>query len=356
MDLRINLIPVVSDTQVVLRNIEDLNLTNVSNPEKVVSGYITGSRGFQVSPDDVVLSNLSGLPLFGDDGYPGILSRVLSDSDGNVNFSVRFQLVGTLPKYIYIGFDSIVREYASEFSVTNDTTGDTMYISGNTRTFVHLNIATISSPRSSIFTLNITKWSKPNASIRLTTISVTPTIRLTTRDIKSASWSENKLDDNMELVPGVCEQYADIEFYDRDGVATFLAREDALIDKYKIELVIDDVVENTYITQDWDVDTSNSIFTLRGTDYYYLFSKVKVEAQVVKDRSLVEMIRWIFGVVGVPFRLKNFSSGELITPNSWFYTSTVGEILEKICNAFALRIYWLNDKYVVEELWPGWTT
>ncbi len=354
MNIRINLIPVVSDTQVILLNQSDLDLSNVSDANRVVTGYISGSGGFQLSTDSVELSNLQGIPLFGEQGYPGILSRTLSDDNGATSFKVDFIFEGVLPNHIYIGFDNVVHEYALDFTLTNAASDNTIHVSNNKSTFLRLDISKLIMPSNNLFTLHITKWSKPNSSIRLTSLSVTPAIQLTTRDIITSEWSENMLDVDMEKNPGVCEQYADIRFYDRSGVVTTLAQQDEIRDKYKIEILVNDNVENTYMSQDWDVDTDDSIFLLKGADYYYLFSGIKVPAQNVKDRSLNEMLTWIFDIIGVPWSWGTFNLADpdtLVTPDSWFYASTVGEILQKLCNAFALRIYWLCDKYVVEGLW-----
>ena len=355
MDLKIILQPLKTETIVSVYDEDNLQVNNISSTQRLTTSGLSGGRGFVLSAADINESLLDdNNVLFGSDGYPGIMSTGTTGGHGNIDFCVYFQFSGLLPNYLYVGFDSVLGEYATDFDLGNLTKGKSIYIRNNKKVLQRVDIDSILGSEDHVYYIRIHQWSKANTQVKLSMLGVCPQLVFNTRDIKNAEWSESAFADDVELSPGICEQYAELELYDRTGILTDLAKSALLTDSYEILISVNDDIVNTYAIRDWDVDTDNSLFSLKGADYYYQFSNIKIEPQSVADRTVKDMLDFAFDAAQKPYQWFSGSThkpSDIHTPNSWFAASTVGEFLEKVCNAFALRIYWIKDAYYIREVW-----
>lgn len=354
MELQVNVVPISSDSPIKILEDASLILANVSNIKQVTSGHFSGSSGFQLSSDTTTLSRLNGNTLFGISGYPGILSREMSDANGNINVKVVMILENTTFTNMCIGFDNVTREHAVNFMLSSNTKSGVISINNNKKTLVYVDIQSIvDNTKENTLTLTITKWSKPNASVRITLLGQR-FLQLTANDLISVEWSEKMLDDNMEQAPGMCEQFADIQFYDRTDSMIKLIEQDQLVNNYTVEILIDNVLVNTYLVIDWDCDTNNSTYTLKCADFYSKFENIELPAQSVKDRTVYNWLSIVFDAAGVTWSSSGIGSEtwKIVTlPNSWSSIGTLGSLLQKICSAYGLRVYWLRGEYIVRSLW-----
>lgn len=338
-------------------------LINVSNVDAVIEGVSDGYKGFHISPYySRKMSTLDGTyNLYPSSGYPGIITKEISDADGVCDISVPFHLDGTSPQNLYLNFDSVAGEYAVDFTLTNSETFYTIDVTGNTSTSWIFDLTQLQLPATLsdvTFTLLITKWSRPHASIKITRLSPYYILVYTGRDLKSVVASENLLNAQMNITPGICEQYANITVYDRRGILRNFARLNQLSQDYIATIsAVDDVNGDTYelgnyIIADWILESTSSTVGITCRDQSYRFEKIRIERSSVADRSLDDLLGEFFAEAkGVSWRYLDVETRarceQIIVPNSWYLASDLYTMLNKLCALGMLRIYWYIDTFVV---------
>lgn len=335
---------------------------NVANPDVVVENTSKGFKGFQLSEArNNLVSTLGGdYAAYPATGYQGVITQELSGSDGSCNIEITFTLRGALPENLYIQFDAAAKEYASDFTLSNDYNSKTITRSSNTDILVILPLAALKLPdtlNNVVFTLTITKWSKANASIKITRLSTYWLAVYTGNTLKSFSCSENLFDSQMQLQPGICEQYADIVIYDRDNILHEFALDEKLTADYPVSIYAKD--ENateydlgTYIASDFDISATSSQVTVTCRDRAYLFEKIDISRVAIADRTLEDFIAILFAQAKNMFY--RYQDSETLgrcqnikVPDSWYLASDLYTMLTKVCALGMLRIYWYIDTFVI---------
>ena len=322
-----------------------------------------GAAGFQLSPDDGhIVSKLNGSKKpFASSGYPGVCTRELTGINGTCNVAIPFKMTGKAPENLYINFDAVANEYAIAFSLTNSANANVIIVTDNKETFVALPLASLALPEvlaNVEFTLRITKWSIANASVKLTLLSMYNYIIYDGKDLQSVSLSENLFDSQMQIVPGICEQYADIKVYDRNNVLRKLAANNKLHSDYLVNiLAIDDTNAathqmGTYIVSDWNFDGISSNVGITCRDKSYLFEKIDIERSTIADRTLDELLNILFSQASnLPWKYQDDDTrawcASIHVPNSWYLASDLYTMLNKVCALGMLRIYWYVNAFVV---------
>lgn len=334
---------------------------NVANSDAVIEGLSRGTRGFQLSTStDNPVSKLDGnATAFPSTGYAGIITSELSADDGTCDISIPFTLTGNAPENLYIEFDSIAKEYATDLLLTNNYNDYSTAISDNKETLLIIPLAELRLPtalQDVQFTLNIRKWSKGNASIKVTRLATYYVATYTGRDIISTDNSENSFDSQMQITPGICEQYIDIQLYDRSGVLRAFARSGKLTPDYTISITAldnDDIYEmGNYIVSEWSLSSTSSVVGVSGRDKSYLFEKINTKRSTIADRTLDDLIVILFAQASnVPWRYQDAETQErcqsILIPNNWYLASNLYTMLDKICALGMLRIYWFIDAFII---------
>lgn len=336
---------------------------NVSNSSAVDEGLSNGARGFQLSASvDKPISTLDGSARpFPAIGYQGIITSDLSGDDGSCLIKIPFTLSGNRPENLYINFDGVAKEWAVDFNIYTSVSEYTIECTDNTNAFLVLPLAQLQLPEAldnADFTLVITKWSKPNASIRITRLSTYYMATYNGKDIISTANSENLLDSQMQISPGICEQYADIQLYDRENVLRTFAVTSKLSSDYVLGLFAhDDTTDTTfdmgnYIISDWHFDGISSHVGVTGRDKSYLFEKINIERSTIANRTLDELINILFAqAAGMPWRYQDEETRlrctQITIPDNWYLASNLYKMLNKICALGMLRIYWYIDTFVI---------
>lgn len=337
--------------------------TNVSNSNAVVEGLSSGYKGFQLTANNAnPISRLDGSTrLYPDTGYSGLITEELSGADGSCDTVVPFILTGNVPENLYLNFDSVTKEYAVDFTITNNVTSYAITVTNNTSVLLVLPLKDLNLPvalSNAIFTLRITKWSKPNSSIKITRLSTYYLAIYTGTDLKSVANSENLLDSQMQVTSGICEQYADVSVYDRYGVLRKFALTNKLTPDHVLSIsAIDDAngfsyEMGSYIISDWNFDSISSTVGITCRDKSYLFEKINIERSVIADRTLDELINILFAQAsGMSWRYQDSETQArckaIVIPNSWYQASDLYTMLNKICALGMLRIYWYIDAFIV---------
>ena len=340
-------------------------LINVSDTDDVFNTPSMGYKGFQLSPDKhTKVSTLDGtFGLYPKKGYSGVITRKISDANGVFDTPpvIEFFLFGFSFDNLYIIFDQASNEYARLFTLSIDGTD---YIINNTSPFCTLDLKNYIFPNiTSLHTvaIRITRWSRAFASAKVTYISCAYAEVFPSNSIDNLSCSENALNSQTIVQPGIVEQYADISLYDRYGRLHIAAKEDKLLTNADVRIIAiaeDDTQEvlGTYKVSNWDIETDDSIVQLSATDPSVNFDKIRVEDVPVKYRTVHDMLTLLFGYIdGYSWRYDDYTTQlycqEITTPNHWFKSDYLDKMFQKVCTLGMLRIYWYNDTFIVMRCW-----
>lgn len=341
--------------------------TNMSNYTKVLTDGSRGFKGFQLSASSSAKTSTLGNAcyMYPETGYPGLITQAMSAGDKTVSMGdVEFYMYGEVPSTLYVSFDPTCREYATSFTLANSQNSTTISIVNNVNCTVSIPLASMNLTDISegiLMTLSITKWNVAYASIKITRISTYYVGTTFGSDLKDFSCSENLFNSQMEVQPGICEQYADLKIYDRSNIIHQLALEGKLSDGGKITLfAIDDSTQTThelgtYSIDTWDVPATSSTVSVTCKDKSILFEKINISSLPVTTRSVDNMLDILFIQAGLPWDYIDSTTllycMSIVTPDSWFYMSSLYELLNKVCALGMLRIYWYIDKFIVARCW-----
>lgn len=336
---------------------------NVSNNEQVKSGNSMGYKGFQLSPSDKTrtISTLNGdYRMFGATGYPGISTQTISDT--SCVFAVPPVLVLRFYTYdiskIYIAFDRVLKEYATDITLIIDGEGSWTLTNDSAMMSVDLSdYIAINTQQTYVVRVQLNKWSVPNASAKITYIGLDFNDAFTDNALKEFTCSENALNSQMYVQPGIIAQFANISIYDRYGSLHFAAKEMLIQQGADIEISAisdeDDSVTllGAYVATNCDIRGEDRVVKIDCTDPSINFDKIYVDNLRVKDRSLHDMLTELFVYIKYPWKYQDAATQTycecIITPNSWFSADTFEKQLQKVCNLGLLRIYWSNGTFVV---------
>lgn len=341
-----------------------INVSNYDILDPMWEQIVPGVKGFQLSESsDNIVSTLDGsYGLFpGLNSYEniGIITRAISGSDGSFQtpVDIKFILRGSGNKCLYICFDKASGEYAQEVDFK---IGDLSTHISNDSVFMPISLKEyeeyLDDYDGVVVTLNVTKWSKPNSSIKISYIGCHYNDTFYENTIKSFECSEHALGSQMRVQPGIVEQYADISLYDKYNTLHRLA-EINLFDceaEVSIDVCYDDVIQNLgrYTSKDWSVQL-DPIVKLQCTDSMSRFENIFINGLNINFRSLDDLIRAVFA------KIPDFEWSYLdidtymycksiLLPNNWVSPDKLLNIINKICAVGMLRIYFhLNYFYVM---------
>lgn len=169
--------------------------------------------------------------------------------------------------------------------------------------------------------------------------------------------SENMTDSNLNVTPGVCEQYSEISLYDRSNFLHERAYEgktdDAKIECYFIDNEGTETILGTYYSSEWNIDGDNKVVKVKGRDKTYILDGVSIPGLDRNGtKTLHQLITLLFqnmhdyawAYLDEDTRTR---CNAISIPNCWFNTSSLRDILDKICYLGMLRIFFLNDIFYV---------
>ena len=338
---------------------------NVSHIEKIFENTTyKGFKGFHFAgtPGEWPADASGAYHYYPDEGYQGYISQALSNSSGSFipPISISFQLLGSAPNEVFIQFDAVCNEFAKDMVVTNSLNSNTMFVSNNSY-ICRIKLSDMQMPETDseyTITINIQTWNKPFKSAKITKLSLNFLAVYDGTNLIKYDCSENLFDSNMQIKAGICEQYADIEVYDRSGILHEFAQEEILGNEQNVTItaIDDDTNEQwvlgTYLVTDWDVPSTSSRINITSKDNTMTLDRLYVQMLPIKTRTVDELLQLCFA------QLKNTSwryidedtagyCRTIVTPNSWCYTDTLLNTLIKVCLLGMLRIYWYIDSYVV---------
>ena len=135
-----------------------------------------------------------------------------------------------------------------------------------------------------------------NASnFKVTNISNNFNVVIGSNDIISSVNSENMMDTELNIQPGICEQYADIQIYDRTGIFHELALRELLSQDERISIYTDnDILIGVYYVKEWSIENDNDIINITCRDNSYLFQKIDIKRSLIATRTLHDLLNILF--------------------------------------------------------------
>lgn len=339
-----------------------------SNLEAVINAPPGGYEGFQLSANaSAPISLLDGsYRLYPSGGYPGFISREVSDADGIFATppSVTIHIEQVRSPYLFISYDNVSQEYPVEVKISASTGYEYYFMPHKWYSVFFLDLTGylhVSLGDNDVtITLTINKWSVPRASAKITSIQDGSVLTFNDSEILTYECSRNKLNAQLEFMPGISEQYADFRLYDRHGIVNLLKKENVLVDNLRTQVTVSDPATgisrtNTYYTYEWQIKLGQSEFSLICKDATQALRAYQIGEHTPGDRSLHDMLTYCFmraeaAAWTYADALTEYVCKNIKTPDSWFQLSNVHATLEKICATGVLRIYSVNNQYIVSTL------
>ena len=338
------------------------NMSNVANLRTDMS-VGSGFSGFQLSPSRTKITTpLNGAYLMwsAKHSYPGSTTAEHFNPSADAFPQYTFSVHGNISRYLYITFDTVTGEYATKIILSTDYNAQTLTVN-NTASSLTVDITSLGLPSTvngTVFTMIIAGWSKPNATVKVTSVSFSPATIFYGNDLIGFECSDNLYDSSMNLQPGICEQYADVTVYDRHGIL----RDAALKTSYKpsgsvtLEAIDTETgmvtVLGEYGLKKWDIQSTSAEISITCGDKSTILDSINLPDSTVETRTVDQMLQTVFVQAG-GLTWSYLSAADqthcnnITVPNSWFYSGTLREVLEKICNVGLLRIYWKQSAFLV---------
>lgn len=324
---------------------------NVSNFEQIFNqGAKKGIKGFQLSANSILDGSFG---VYADSGYEGFVSRSLAGKD----ITIPFNFSNGNPFAMLVVFDKVAKEYAVDFTISRyGSTVTPVKVIGNKSYTCLVDISSLWTDTDPLLVLLLTinKWSTNNASVKILQLALITSKDYFGKDLISMKCSENVLDSQMQISPGICEQYADIVVYDRDKLLHTLAAEGMLGEDFGITVYAQDDITytlGTYLTSDWDIEGTNSEVGIICRDKSHVFEKINIPRINIADRTVDDLLRLFFSYTNFPWK---YATDEVKTrcqsitiKNCWFAASTLKVLLNDLCAVGMLRVYWSNEVFIV---------
>ena len=341
-------------------NLDVNNVSDTNNLQLAISG---GYKGFQLSSSNTKTCSLDGsYKLFSPKGYPGIMSKEMSNNKGGLKkgTDIVVNISGQMPRNLYITFDRACNEYATSMRVYSGSISKTIN-NDKVTCVIPLQDFTIEGQTSLDLGIGFNAWSRPYASIKITRIATDFACIFPGKCLHSITWSEHSTDSKVSITPGIVEQYADISIYDRDGYIKYAHEYDLLssASKLRIDTIDDDnliIESSSFAVSDWDLSGVDDVVDIRCSDPTETFDKVDVESVFIKDRNVDDLLRLAFSYArNYTWRYIDQDTEsyckQLTVPNSWYTAKKLSAQLQNICKLAALRIYWSHEEFVVLRSW-----
>ena len=337
--------------------------TGVSNAQEVSSESAVGYMGFHLAEQHEQYSTIlnGSYRLYDETGYPGYISSILSDTEGvfakalTIPFRVTFERI--YPTFCIV-FDRACGQYATHFKLTNEDTGEYIEVNNNqsVAAIVKTKYTFWGSKKEARLILSIYAWSSAYTNARVTSIALNYNCTYTGKDLIRCVSSENSFPADLTPYPGLCEQYVDLEVYDRDNALRFISEyQTASIDVYIVDDTTGDIEDlGGYAVTDIQVDTTSATAKIYCKDISCTFDKINMPALSVENRSADDLFTLAFSRAGnVAWKyFSNFVASNcknMITPNSWTYSSDLKTFLHKVCVMSGTRVYYYKRTFIVTD-------
>lgn len=252
--------------------LNSVTLPNGNNISKFNGGNISGSA--IEYPKVGARPFIFGVSKFGEgavfaDEYNGYLSSVLSDSDGNCDFTMT--ITGSNIDNLTIHFDNIVNEYATQIQIDGKS-----YINDDTHFF-------ITCDKSNTHTIKFTKWSRAISNIRFTAITIGLTLTFNQfNGLLSFTRGSQSMQDNTTPNYGALAQYGSIKLADYTGEINEIEELNMLTSGIKIRLYMDNELVGDYLFDTFDKENKTT-YNIQLTDEIANWNNILINGESLQE-------------------------------------------------------------------------
>lgn len=333
---------------------------NVSHRDLLTSPKaFKGYKGFHfaANSDQKTIKADDSYKFYPDSGYQGFIAKSFTDANGNCDLTVHLQFTGEAPKQLLFQFDSVDNTYPLTMLLTVASSSQIKTVTVNKPTIM-VDISQLTLVANDSVSIAFSKWNKANYPAKIVSMLVNYTGIYDLQNLIDVRCSENCFDAQLNIKPGIVEQYADVSIYDRDRLIHQFARQELLKDNQKVTiLAIDDdnnisEVLGTYRVDEWQVEATSSIVKVNCTDPSSIFENFNIPSAPVQTRTVDNLLSFLFGYIqNYTFTYidstTQIACRSIKIPSSWCLKGNVLEVLRKICEVGQLRIYWFIDVFIV---------
>lgn len=291
--------------------------------------------------------------------YNGFMGNCLSNDDYTfstpqyIDFSVKNE--GSYIKSILIYFDTVANEFPTELYFSNAINEDKTSVSKYSSLYRIKNNKTIfvysfgEDSQITSIRLNIAKWSKKNAFVKILKIKTGYTGIYDYTSLQSLKWDNDKFSDETELTFGISSNKASVEIFDNDDVIDELYAKNLIFQNVTMRIYIDETYQGEFYIDTKSNERGSDIWVFECIDF---FERIKDDIvpmmQIQEDLPLTEVISWVLDRKGVDYE---YAEGvyklcyDYKIPQAYIKSQqTVYEVLLKVCQVGLLRIYVANGK------------
>ena len=342
------------------------NVGALSEPTKP-GGY----KGFQLSSSvDKPTSSLNGTyKLFSaGKGYPGWLSKTLSDAEGFFDPSPSLTVYFNEPtNHLHLVFDRELNEYASMIVLTPI---------GATSTSVVYNISSevvLQFEPTTALSITLVQWNKPYKSAKITFVDDDRLLEFVGGAIESLECSEQAWGASFGLTTGIIQQYADLKIRDSQKILRRLSDMGALMRFMPINFYVEHDGDwqhlGEYVSDKWSIDGTNNLVSVSCNDYTRNFERyfVDVKGTNLTVKRIFELIHEQVPEIEIIPKPETYIrdpfTGEQVSMDTYlescvcgdvyFQAVRVDEVIDQVCDRWMLKVYWepTLKKYVAMEAW-----
>lgn len=292
-----------------------------------------------------------------DSGYQGFVAKSFTGANGEYYLTVRLQFTGEAPKQLLFQFDSVDNTYPLKMTLTIASSSQTKSVTVN-KPFAIVDISELTLVANDRVSIAFSRWNKANYTAKIVSISANYTGFYDLQNLIDVRCSENAFDSQLNINPGIVEQYADVSIYDRDQLIHQFAQAELLKENQQVTILsIDDEtntseVLGTYRVDEWQVEATSSIVKVNCTDPSSIFENFNIPSAPVQTRTVDSLLSFLFGYIqGYTFTYIDDATRtaceNIKIPSSWCLKGNVLEVLKKICEIGQLRIYWFINVFIV---------
>ena len=179
------------------------------------------------------------------------------------------------------------------------------------------------------------------------------------KDLISFTCSENLKNANLDFTPGIFEQNASIELYDRDNTFKNIVQKYTDNFFYRSEVAIyiveddNETLLGNYIFDKIECDGADSVIKIDCIDYTYIFKEKYVSNSAVANRTLTQLLTMVFEM-SLPSETWKFLDDatknrcdNIVVGNSFVTRDTAYNILNAICDCGMLNIVFKQGVFYV---------
>ena len=288
--------------------------------------------------------------------YNGFMGNCLSNDNYGfstaqyIDFSVKHE--GSYIKSILIYFDTVANEFPTELYFSNAINEDGTSVSKYSSLYKIKNNKTIfmysfgEDSQIVSIRLNISKWSKKNAFVKILKIKTGYTGIYDYASLQSLRWDNDKFSDETELTFGISSNKASVEIFDTEDIIDELYAKNLIFQNVMAKIYIDDIYQGSFYIDEKNNDRGDEVWTFDCIDF---FERKKddivpiMQIDTSGNCNLTKIISWVCDRAGIEVEYTDEAKAACDAykiPRAYIKSQqTVYEVLLKVCQVGLLRMY-----------------